>query len=177
LDGIITEDIQSNLNSWWQFGEHSSTISQLSQHPLFGESSMTERDRSSNEPPDDTQLMRAVERSFAFWAMGIELMRATVDDWAQRRQEHLHQAMKALSAVGQIPSEKDRVDAVSNVMFEQMENIVKDLTAASLRAMTYQGALAQKFGEEIRDNVASMAAQGSGPFPSSSPEPTGQDKQ
>lgn len=123
---------------------------------------------------DEAQILRTVERSFALWAMGIELMRATLDDWAQRRQQHLQEAMKALSGVEELPSEEEKATAVSNVVFDQVQNIFKDLGAAGYRAMTYQGTLARRFGEEIKEDI--VAGMSVPPSPSPSPRPRPKDR-
>jgi hypothetical protein len=101
-------------------------------------------------PEDQNQVLRNLQGSFALWAMGIEIMRATVDDWAKRRHEHLQAAMKTLNAAAQLPSEEEKATEFGKVFRQQLEHIFEDWSAASVRAMNYGGAAVRQFQEGMR---------------------------
>jgi hypothetical protein len=113
-----------------------------------------EQDRRSSKPEDDDEdaVLDAMRSSFELWAMGAEMMRASMDEWAQLRRQHLQDSSKALSDLEQLPSDQ-KPAAASEIAFKEVESAIKDFAAATIRAMTFAGAAARKVrGDFMKKN-------------------------
>jgi hypothetical protein len=116
--------------------------------------SMGDSDKDSDRGPDrestldnEDRVLRQIKNSFAMWAMSAEVMRASIDDWAKLRKQHLQSARKALRDIEKLPS--DQKPSAANVVFEEMENSIKDFAAAAFRVMTFAEAAGQKLQQEM----------------------------
>jgi hypothetical protein len=109
----------------------------------------TPEDEGKFTPEDEDGVLDAMQTSFAMWAMGIELMRASVDEWAKLRTRHLQASIKALSDVEQLPSDQ-KASAASDVAFNEVISAIKDFGTATIRATMFAGAAARQFEKETR---------------------------
>lgn len=105
----------------------------------------------NSEPEDEDAVLEAMQRSFATWAKGVEIMRASVDEWAQLRVRHLQATRKALSDLEQLPSDQ-KPSAASEVAFKEIESAIKDFGAATIRAMMSAGAIGRQFEQDMKEN-------------------------
>jgi hypothetical protein len=110
-----------------------------------------EQDLRNSEPEDEDAVLDAMQRSFAMWAMGVEIMRASIDEWAQLRMRHLQASRKALSDLEQLPSDQ-KPSAASDVAFKEVESAIKDFGAATIRAMITGGAARRQFEKDMKEN-------------------------
>jgi hypothetical protein len=109
----------------------------------------TPEDERKFTPEDEQGVLDAMQTSFAMWAMGIEFMRACVDEWAQLRTRHLQASSKALSDVERLPSDQ-KASAASDVAFNEVMGAIKDFGTATIRATMFAGAAARQFEKETR---------------------------
>lgn len=110
-----------------------------------------ERDPRNSTPEDEDAVLDAMKASFAMWATGVEIMRASIEEWAKLRMHHLQESSKALSDVEHLPSDQ-KPAAASDVVFKEVESAIKDFGAATIRAMTSAGAAARQYEKDMKKN-------------------------
>jgi hypothetical protein len=110
-----------------------------------------EHDLRNSKPEDEDAVLEAMQRSFEMWAMSVETIRASFDEWAQLRMRHLQASRKELSEIEQLPSDQ-KPSAASNIVFKEVESAIRDFGAATIRGMTVAAAAAQKFEKDMKKN-------------------------
>ena len=95
----------------------------------------------------ELQMLKMMQGSFAVWGVGFEMMRASVEEWTQRRQVHMAEAMAKLNDAVGLETPEQRADAVSQLFVNQIEESIKDFAAAGYKAMAYAGAYGKKLSE------------------------------
>ena len=110
-----------------------------------------EQDLRNSELEDEDAVLDAMKRSFSMWAMGVEIMRASIDEWAQLRMRHLQASRKALNGLEQLPSDQ-KPSAAAEVAFKEVESAIKDFGAATIRAMISAGAAGRQFEKDMKEN-------------------------
>jgi hypothetical protein len=110
-----------------------------------------EQDPRNSNPDEEDAVLDAMQTSFTMWAMGVEIVRASLDEWAQLRMQHLQASSKALSELEQLPSDQ-KPAAASEVAFKEVESAIKDVGAAAFKAMTLAGTAARQFETDMKKN-------------------------
>jgi hypothetical protein len=105
----------------------------------------------NSTPEDEDTVLDFIQMSFAAWMGGVDILRASVDEWAQLRKRHLAASSKALRDVEQLPSDQ-KPSAASDVLFEEVGSAIKDFGAAMIRAMMLASAAARQLEKSSNEN-------------------------
>jgi hypothetical protein len=100
---------------------------------------------------DEDRVLRSMQTSCAMLATGVAASSGLVEQFARDRKSHLRAAIAGLSDAARLPSDQ-KPGAASSVVFGEVQNAIKDVGAAAIRAIVLAATAARRAQEEMTKN-------------------------